>query len=124
MRFFGASLVFIAELGMLAGFAVAGWHAADGILAWVLAVVLPAAAALMWGMFLAPRARRPLKPKLVATIVRLDMLLIGALLAWLAGARELGVITAALALVGTLLAGDVALGGGLGKDPNGPPGQH
>lgn len=52
---------FLSELGMLAGLAVAGVHLGGGVvLGIVFAVLLPAAAAALWGMFIAPRARRRL----------------------------------------------------------------
>jgi len=61
MKWFGASLVFISELGMLAGFAWWGFHVADGVAGWVLAVAAPAVAVTLWGQFLAPKAPHPLK---------------------------------------------------------------
>ncbi|MFI7674568.1 YrdB family protein [Actinophytocola sp. NPDC049390] len=52
---------FLSELGMLAGLAVAGAHLGGGVvLNIVFAVLLPLAAAALWGMFVAPRARRRL----------------------------------------------------------------
>jgi hypothetical protein len=52
---------FLTELALLAGLAVAGAHLGGGVaLAIVDAVLLPAAAAAIWGLFIAPRARRRL----------------------------------------------------------------
>jgi hypothetical protein len=52
---------FLAELGMLAALAWAGWHLLDSTFgSLVLAVLLPAAAAVVWGLWVAPRARRRL----------------------------------------------------------------
>jgi hypothetical protein len=53
---------FVAELGMLAGLAVIGWHAGTGRagsgLGVVLALALPLVAATVWGLWVAPRSRR------------------------------------------------------------------
>lgn len=52
-----AVLGFVAELGMLVGLAVAGWHLPDHLaLSLLLAVLLPVAAAIVWGLWCAPRA--------------------------------------------------------------------
>jgi len=52
---------FLTELALLAGLAVAGAHLGGGVaLAIVDAVLLPAGAAAIWGLFIAPRARRRL----------------------------------------------------------------
>ena len=50
---------FVLELCMLAALGYGGFEAASGALAWVLLVALPLAAAVVWGMFIAPKARRP-----------------------------------------------------------------
>ena len=50
---------FVLELCMLAALAYGGFKAASGLLAWLLLVALPLAAAVVWGMFIAPKARRP-----------------------------------------------------------------
>ena len=53
---------FLAELGMLAGLAVVGWSAGSqwggAGLGFALALVLPVLAALVWGLWVAPAARR------------------------------------------------------------------
>jgi hypothetical protein len=103
MKWFGASLVFFSELGMLAGFAWWGFHIADGAAAWVLAVAAPAVAVTLWGQFLAPKAPHRLKGFLLA-FVRLDALLLGAIDAYLTGAMALGIATAVCAIIGTATA--------------------
>jgi hypothetical protein len=50
---------FFLELCMLAALGYGGYEAASGLLAWVLLIALPFAAAVIWGMFIAPKARRP-----------------------------------------------------------------
>lgn len=103
MKWFGASLVFFAELGMLAGFAWWGFHAADGVAGWALAVAAPAVAATLWGQFLAPKAPHPLSGFLLA-FVRFDALLLGSIAAYASGAGALGIATAACAVIGTAAA--------------------
>ncbi|MEV8439741.1 YrdB family protein [Actinosynnema sp. NPDC051121] len=52
---------FLTELALLAGLAVASAHFGDGpLLSVAFAVLLPATAAVIWGRFIAPRARRRL----------------------------------------------------------------
>jgi hypothetical protein len=52
---------FLTELALLGGLALAGTQLGSGVaLAIVDAVLLPAAAAAVWGLFIAPRARRRL----------------------------------------------------------------
>lgn len=49
-------LVFLAELALLAASAVAGARLGQGVVAVILAVALPLAAATLWGVKLAPKA--------------------------------------------------------------------
>jgi hypothetical protein len=52
---------FLSELAMFAGLATAGFRLGDGVVFGIVdAVLLPVVAAALWGMFLAPRARRRL----------------------------------------------------------------
>jgi hypothetical protein len=54
------ALSFVLEIAMLAAYAYWGYHAVTGPLRWLLAVAAPLLAAVLWGLFLAPRARRRL----------------------------------------------------------------
>ena len=57
-----AVLVFVCELAMLAGLAVAGFRLVPpGPMAYALMVALPIAVAVVWGLLLAPRATKGLK---------------------------------------------------------------
>lgn len=105
MKTFGAGLVFLAELGMYASYSVLGWSLAQGVLGVVLTVALPVTVAVVWGLFLAPKAMRPM-PAAPTVVLRLALMLGGALGAWAAGFWWLGLVVAVLAVVGTLLAGD------------------
>ena len=52
---------FLTELALLAGLAIAGARLGDGVVFSIVdAVLLPSAAAAIWGLFVAPRARRRL----------------------------------------------------------------
>ncbi len=70
--------VFFAELAMLAGLAVAGWRLGiDGPMAVAVAVAFPLVAAVIWGLWLAPRATRRLRyPD--GLIVKLTLVIIAA----------------------------------------------
>src|SRR3954465_7346376 len=80
--------VFLDELVLLGAFAVAGARLADGTVASIaLAAALPLAAAIVWGLLLAPRARRRLghPARLVAKLVLVaaaSLLLAWAALPW------------------------------------------
>ena len=115
MKNLGKALVFLAELGMLAGLALWGFSLADGTAAWALAVAVPGAVAAFWGVFLSPRALKPLQPAIVPIFLRLDLLLLGAAAAYFSGAKVLGITTAAATFVGTMLAGSLSAvaGGGM-----------
>lgn len=105
MKTIGAGLVFLAELGMYVGYAVLGWSLAGGALGVLLAVALPVTVAVMWGLFLSPKAMRSMPPA-PTVVVRLTLMLGGALGAWVAGFWWLGLVVAVLAVMGTVLAGD------------------
>lgn len=103
LKWFGASLVFFAELGMLAGFAWWGYHVAGGLAGWVLAVAAPAVAVTLWGQFLAPKAPHRLRGAMLA-VLRLGALLLGAFAGFATGAVSLGMATAVCAVIGTAAA--------------------
>lgn len=103
MKVFGSVLVFFAELGMLAGVAWWGFSTFEGGLAWVVGLGLALAIAVFWGIFLAPKATRPL-PRPAQLVVRVFLLLCGAVALFAVGATVLGVVQAVLAVIGTLLA--------------------
>jgi hypothetical protein len=55
---------FLCELAMLAALAFWGYVIGEGPLAWLLGVGAPALAAVVWGTFVAPRARIPVSASL------------------------------------------------------------
>jgi hypothetical protein len=103
MKWFGATLLFFSELGMLAGLAWWGFHAADGVVGWVLAVAIPAVAVTLWGQFLAPKAPHRFKGFMLA-FLRFDALMLGAFAAYVSGAVSLGIAIAVCAIIGTATA--------------------
>jgi Protein of unknown function (DUF2568) len=50
---------FLVELALLAALAFWGFVAGSGVMAFVLGIGAPAFAAIVWGLFIAPRARYP-----------------------------------------------------------------
>jgi hypothetical protein len=57
LKFINAALAFLLELAMLAAFGYWGFHGDKGLAAkWLLGLGLPVLTAIIWGMFLAPRA--------------------------------------------------------------------
>lgn len=50
---------FVLELCMLAALGYGGYESASGLFGYGLMIALPLAAAVVWGMFIAPKARHP-----------------------------------------------------------------
>lgn len=65
------ALRFLVELLALAAFAIGGWSLATGPLRFVLAIALPVIAAIVWGLWMAPKSSRRLHDptRLVVEIV-------------------------------------------------------
>ena len=104
---------FVLELCMLAALGYGGFEAASGLFAWVLLVALPLSAAVVWGIFIAPKARRPTVDPLR---IVLEVALFGAAGAALvaSGQTGLGVVlwlAAALHLALTSVLGQRPVGG-------------
>lgn len=75
-----AILAFVAEVMMLAGMAWAGWDLGTStVVSALLAVALPIAAAVVWGLWCAPRARFPL-PRLPRWAVKMTLFSIATVL--------------------------------------------
>ena len=89
-----AAVAFLLELAALAALAYWGSVTGTGVWAWVLGVLTPLAAAVLWGIFASPRApvRLASAPKLA---LRLAVLLGGAVALAVAGQRWLAVALAA-----------------------------
>jgi hypothetical protein len=96
------ALKFLLELAALAAFGLWGASIADGAAAVLLAIGLPAAVAVLWGTFAAPRARRRLPLRLRAPF-ELGVFALAALALWRAESATLALAFAAVALVNALL---------------------
>jgi hypothetical protein len=77
---------FVLEVAALAAFGYWGASVADGVAAFVYAIVLPIAAAILWGLFAAPKARRRLPP-IARLPFELGIFGLAALALWEAGAH-------------------------------------
>ncbi|WP_457030651.1 YrdB family protein [Kitasatospora sp. P5_F3] len=97
-------LAFVLELAALAVLAWWGWQFPDPtVLRLLLAVAAPAAAAVLWGLFAAPKARIPVP---LPGVLAVKALVFGAAVAALYGVGRPGwaVVFAGVAVVNTTLA--------------------
>lgn len=97
--------VFLAELLMLAGYAVAGARLVPGPAGIVLAVLLPLAAVTLWAVLLAPRAGRRL-PHPYRLLGKLALALIATVLLLLSGSTAWGGVVLIVA-GGLFIAGEL-----------------
>ncbi len=86
---------FLCELGLLAGLAYGGFTVGEGATAWLLGLVAPAVAAVVWGLFVAPRARYPVSMPIRLSI-ELDLFILATLALWFAGAPVAGLLLGVL----------------------------
>ena len=93
---------FVCELAMLAALAFWGYVVGEGVWAWVLGLAAPAVAGIVWGTFVAPRARVPVPAPIRVAI---ELLLYAAAAAGLAAAGQpvAGVVLAVVGLVTSVL---------------------
>jgi hypothetical protein len=93
---------FLCELAMLAALASWGFTVGDGIGTWVLGLGAPLMAAVVWGAWVAPKARWPV-PMPVRVVI--ELVLFGAAVGALAVAGQpvLAVVLGVAALVTSLL---------------------
>jgi hypothetical protein len=102
MRQLNLALKFFLELAALAAFGLWGASIGGGATAVALAIVLPLVAAVLWGMFAAPKARRRL-PLRARAPFELTVFALAAVALWAAESVWLAVAFAALAVVNALL---------------------
>src|ERR671915_1774469 len=76
---------FLCELAMLAALAYWGYVVGDGVWAWLLGLAAPAGAAVVWGTFVAPRAKVPVP---APVRVAIELVLFAAAATGLAAARQ------------------------------------
>ncbi|MFB9369181.1 YrdB family protein [Kitasatospora sp. NPDC001664] len=104
LRLVNETVAFLLELAALALLGWWGWHVAPGPVAGVLlAVLLPGAAAVLWGMFAAPKARIALP---VAGVLAVKAVVFGAAAAayYAVGAASCATAFAVMVVVNTALA--------------------
>jgi hypothetical protein len=96
------TVAFLAELGALAALAVWGWTVGDST-GWrvLLAVAAPAVAAVLWGVFAAPRA--PVRVPAITLLVKLAVFGGAVLALFAAGHPWPAIVLAAAALLSSLL---------------------
>jgi hypothetical protein len=94
---FAATVAFLLELAALAALGYWGARTGHGAWPWVLGVLTPLTAAVIWGTFASPRApvRLPRGPKLA---LRLAVLFGGAVALGVAGQHWLAIVLAACVL--------------------------
>jgi hypothetical protein len=96
------TVAFLAELAALAALAVWGWSAADSTgRRLALAVAAPAVAAVLWGVFAAPRA--PVRVPALTVLVKVVVFGAAVLALFATGHPVLAVVLAAAALLSSLL---------------------
>jgi Protein of unknown function (DUF2568) len=96
---------FLCELGLLVGLAYWGFTVGEGATAWLLGLGAPAVAAVVWGLFVAPKARYPVSMPIRLSI-ELDLFILATLALWFAGAPVAGLL---LGLLGATTSGLNAL---------------
>jgi Protein of unknown function (DUF2568) len=103
LRFSSAALAFSVELAMLGAFGYWGFrHDGAASLRWVLGLGAPVIAATTWGLLLAPRSRRRLRPRAV-TALSFVLFELAALALYRSGARTPAIVLAVSGLASVLL---------------------
>jgi hypothetical protein len=96
------TLRFLCELGLLAGLAVWGFAVGEGLTSWILGIGAPVAAALVWGAFVAPKARRPVSTPVRLTI-ELGLFGAAAVALWFADAPAAAIALGVLGVATSIL---------------------
>ena len=102
LHWLGAGLIFVAEVLTLLALAWWGFTAIHGPVQVLVGLGLPIAVALLWGAYLAPRARHEL-PELWRLVLRTLVLALGGLALLAVGATVLGWIQLVCVALGTFL---------------------
>ena len=86
---------FLCELGLLVGLAYWGFTVGVGATAWLLGLGAPTIAAVVWGLFVAPKAKHPVSMPIRLSI-ELDLFILATLALWFAGAPVAGLLLGVL----------------------------
>lgn len=103
MRSLNLLVVFLLELAALVGLGLWAWSTAPDGWRWPAALALPAVVAVLWGVFLSPRARVRL-PRTLTVGARSAVLVAGGLGLGIAGHPVAGVVVLVLVAVTSVLA--------------------
>jgi Protein of unknown function (DUF2568) len=93
---------FLCELAMLAALALWGFGAGDGLWAWLAGLGAPLLAALVWGAFVAPRARWPV-PAPVRVAIELVLFVAAAAALGAAGQQPAAMVLGVAGIATSLL---------------------
>lgn len=103
LKFLNAALAFILELAMLAAFGYWGFYGDKSLLTkWLLGIGLPVLTAVVWGMWLAPRAANRLG-NVSGNLLSLILFLSAAAALFYTGQSLLAITFAATAIVNRVL---------------------
>jgi hypothetical protein len=103
LKFMNAALAFLLELAMLAAFGYWGFYGDKSLLAkWILGIGLPVLTAVVWGMYLAPRAANRLG-NINGNLLSLILFLCGAAALYYTGHPLLAITFAVTAIVNRVL---------------------
>ena len=104
LRYANETLAFLVELVALGGLAWWGFHTGHNIAVHLLlGLGAPLLMAVAWGMFAAPKARRPL-PVPARLVFKLLVFGLASAAVYATGAHTFGIVFAAVAVANTLLA--------------------
>ncbi|MBE2272330.1 MAG: YrdB family protein [Anaerolinea sp.] len=95
-------LRFLLELGLLAALGYWGFQANGGILRWAASIGAPLAVAVIWGLWIAPRANHRLADPL-RLMVEVILFLLGVCALWFAGQQRAAVVFGILVLINLVL---------------------
>ena len=103
LKLINAGIAFLLELAMLAALGYWGFYGDKSLLAkWILGIGLPVLTAVVWGMFLAPRAAQRLG-NISGNLLSLILFLSAAVALFYTGHTLLAIIFAATAVVNRVL---------------------
>jgi hypothetical protein len=103
LKFINVALAFLLELAMLAAFGYWGFYGDKSVaVKWILGIGLPVLTAVLWGMYLAPRAAHRLG-NISGNLLSLILFLCGAAALYYTGHTLLAIIFAAIAILNRAL---------------------
>jgi hypothetical protein len=101
LRWTVLALRLVAEIGLIGGLAYWGAKAGEGAVGAALAVGAPVAAALVWGLFVSPKAKRPV-PRAVRVSIEIDLFVLAAVALWFVDAEAAAIALGTLGVATSL----------------------